>query len=77
MKYLFLHEMVMPKVLTFVYWFVSIIVILSALSMMFTGSFINGLLLLVLGLVIVRIQFELIYVFFGIYEQVKKIADKQ
>ena len=75
-KYLFLNEMLTPKILNILYWIITVLVVFSGLVMMVAQDFFQGLGLVIGGVIVVRIYFELMYVTFGIYLNTKKIADK-
>ena len=75
-KYLFLNEMLTPKILDILYWIITVLVVFSGLVMMVAQDFFQGLGLVIGGVIVVRIYFELMYVTFGIYLNTKKIADK-
>jgi hypothetical protein len=81
----FFEAMLTPKVITFVYWILLFVVVISGFVMMFGfglygfsfGSFIKGLLTIVVGSALVRIWCELLIVLFKINENVQKIADSK
>lgn len=81
----FFEAMLTPKVITFVYWILLFMVVIAGLAMMFGygmygftfGSFIKGLLMVVVGSALVRIWCELLIVLFKINENVQKIADSK
>ncbi len=81
----FFETMLTPKVITFVYWILLFVVVISGFAMMFGfgmygfsfGSFIKGLLMIVVGSALVRIWCELLIVLFKINENVQKISDSK
>lgn len=81
----FFDTMLTPKVITFVYWILLFMVIISGFAMMFGygmygfsfGSFIKGFLMIVVGSAMVRIWCELLIVLFKINENVQKISDSK
>lgn len=76
---LFFDTMITPKIITFVYWITLICVVVAAFSTMFSsygGGFIQGLIVLVAGIVGARIWCELLIVLFRINENLQKIANK-
>jgi hypothetical protein len=81
----FFETMLTPKVITFVYWILLFVVVIAGFAMMFGygmygfsfGSFIKGLLMIVIGSALVRIWCELLIVLFKINENVQKIADSK
>jgi hypothetical protein len=81
----FFDTMLTPKVITFVYWILLFVVVITGFTMMFGygmygfsfGSFIKGLLMVVIGSALVRIWCELLIVLFKINENVQKIADSK
>lgn len=81
---LFFDAMLTPKIITFIYWLLLLVVLISGVSAMFAGyggsfvgKFFTGLLIIVGGGVGVRIWCELLIVMFKIHENLKKIADRQ
>lgn len=72
----FFDAMLVPKIITGVYWFLLAGVVLSGLGMMFAGSFFGGLMVILFGAVGVRIWCELLIVLFKINDHLKKMADK-
>ncbi|HCO12150.1 MAG TPA: hypothetical protein DIT19_02865 [Desulfonauticus sp.] len=83
-NYLFFEEMLVPKLITIIYWILLVLVVIGGIGSMFAGyggftfgKFLMGLLTIVLGAVGVRIWCELIIVIFKIYENTKKIADSK
>ena len=81
----FFDTMLTPKVITFVYWLLLFVVVIVGFGTMFGfgmggitfGSFIKGLLMIVVGSAMVRIWCELLIVLFKINENVQKIADSK
>ena len=81
----FFETMLTPKVITFVYWMLLFVVVISGFALMFGfgmygfnfSSFIKGLLMIVVGSAMVRIWCELLIVLFKINESVQKIADSK
>ncbi len=85
-KLLTLDEMLTPKIVTVIYWLGLIGVIFAALSALSGFSFGGGgffsrifsaIMVLIFGGLGVRIYCELLIVIFKIYENLKKIADRQ
>ncbi len=79
---LFFDSMLVPKIITFVYWLQLACTVLFGLGTIFKGGF--GLMAIFMGLVIMvtgavgsRIFCELSIVLFKIHENIKKLADKQ
>lgn len=68
--------MLMPKIITFVYWLLLLGVLVGALGMMFNGNFLGGLIALPMGAVGVRLWCELMIVLFKINENIQKISDR-
>ena len=80
---LFFDNMLTPKIITFVYWLLLLVAVVSGIGAMFTGysgvtfgSFIMGIGIAIAGAVGARIWCELLIVLFKINENIKKIADK-
>ncbi len=76
---LFFDKMLTPKIITFVYWLGLIAVVVASLREMFRdyGSFVNGIGMLIGGLIAVRIWSELLIVLFKINDNLQNIADKK
>ena len=78
MKELFVFDaMLTPKIITFVYWLCLVLVVISGLTTMFSGSFLLGIGMIVGGSVLSRIYCELMIVLFKIHENIKKLADAE
>ncbi|QDT42195.1 hypothetical protein Pan241w_22760 [Gimesia alba] len=79
---LFFDSMLTPKVITFVYWLMLVVVLISGLKTIFGGfgfsfeKLIVGLLMMISGAVGARIWCELLIVLFKIHDNVKKMAEK-
>lgn len=79
---LMFDSMLTPKIITFVYWLLLAIALVSGLGAMSgyygvtLGSFFTGLAIIVFGGVFARIWCELLIVLFKIHENLKKIVDK-
>lgn len=75
---LFFNKLIMPTIITVIYWIVSTIVILGGLyTMFFGGSFFYGLIFIVFGVVLIRILFEMICVVFSINRNLEKLVELQ
>jgi len=80
---LFFDSMLTPKVITFVYWLMLVVVVISGLRTIYGGSgfsfekLILGLLVMVSGAIGARIWCELLIVLFKIHDNVKKMAEKE
>jgi len=82
-----LDEMLTPKIVTVLYWLGLIAIVISAISVLFgfgayqyLGFFqrlIYAILILIFGGLMVRVYSELLIIIFKIYENLKKIADRQ
>lgn len=64
-----------PKIITILYWITLITIVVSGAINMYLGSFFGSLFTVIIGILSARIGFELIMLFFKMYEQVKRIAD--
>ncbi len=78
---LFFDTMLTPKVITFVFWLMLLVVAVTGLGFMFGGGltfvkFLMGLLTIAGGAVGARIWCEILIVMFKIHENIKKLADK-
>ncbi|GDM23247.1 DUF4282 domain-containing protein [Escherichia coli] len=67
-------EMITPKIIKIIYWFLLFITVVGGIIGMIANPFV-GLIGLIMGVVGLRIGCEMIILFFNIYQQVKKIAD--
>ena len=72
---LFFDKMVMPKVITFIYWLMLLACIVGGLATML-GSFLTGLGILVGGAIAARLYCELIIVLFKMNESLTAIRNK-
>lgn len=87
-EYLYLNKMITPKVITVVYWLLLGVVVLYSLQTMFGmgeniltpgftyWNFIQGLIILGVGLVLVRVYCEIIIIFFKINENLEDLKNK-
>jgi hypothetical protein len=76
--FFFFDKMLTPKVITFVYWILLLVVVVSGVIYMFSdfGSFFGGLFGLLGGLIAVRIWCELAVIFFKMNEALQAIRDR-
>jgi Domain of unknown function (DUF4282) len=72
---LFFDKMVMPKVITFIYWLMLLGCVIGGLATMF-ASFLTGLGILVGGAIASRLYCELIIVLFKMNESLTAIRNK-
>lgn len=79
----FFDSMLTPKIITFAYWLLLLIVCVAGLSTIFGGwggmtfgKFLMGIAIIGGGAFFARIWCELLIVLFKIDENIKKIADK-
>lgn len=73
---LFFDSMLTPKIITFVYWLGLLSVVLGGLGSIFSGGILQGLGVLIFGLIGIRIWCELLIVLFKINENLQKMASK-
>lgn len=88
-EYLYLDKMITPHVITFVYWLLLIVVALTSLTTMFGvgmgplsqgftfWSFLQGLIVLGVGSVLVRVYCEIIIIFFNMNKNLEDIKNKK
>jgi len=84
MKDIFFFEtMLTPKIITFVYWLLLLVAVISGITTMFSGyggltfgSFFSGIALAVFSAIGARIWCELMIVLFKIHGNLQKLADK-
>ena len=79
---LFFDSMLIPKIITIVYWLMLAGAVLFGLGAIFKGGFglgaiFMGIVVMAIGAVGARIYCELLIVLFKIHENIKKLADKQ
>lgn len=77
-KAFFFDTMVTPKIITFVYWLMLLLVLVGGISVMFMpyyGGFFKGLGVWIVGAVAARIWCELLMVLFKINEHMARIAE--
>lgn len=81
---LFFDNMLTPKVITFVYWIMLVIIGLYGLGTMLGiiggfsfGNFLMGIIFIVLGAIFARIWCELLIVLFKMNEALQDIRNKQ
>jgi fatty acid desaturase len=79
----FFDSMLTPKIITFAYWFLLLVVCIAGLCTIFGGwggitfgKFLLGIAIIIGGAVTARIWCELLIVLFKIDENIKIIADK-
>jgi len=73
---LYFDAMLMPKIITFIYWLLLLSVLIGAVGAMFSGQFLMSIGVLIFGAVGVRLWCEFIIVLFKMNENLQKIADK-
>jgi hypothetical protein len=72
---LFFDKMVMPKVITFIYWLALLGCVVGGLVTMF-NSFLTGLAVLIGGAIAARLYGEIFMVFFKMNEALQEIRHK-
>ena len=79
-EYLSFRKMITPVIIQILFWLGIAVVVISSFGSMFMiggfGGFLAGLLGLVLGVIMVRVQCELIIVAFRILDVLQEIRDK-
>ncbi|MEQ1888127.1 MAG: DUF4282 domain-containing protein [Alphaproteobacteria bacterium] len=73
---LYLDNMLIPKVITFIYWILLGIAVISGIGTMLAGSFLPGLMVIAGGMFAARVWSELIIVLFKINEALQEIRTK-
>jgi hypothetical protein len=73
--FLFFDKMIMPKVITFIYWLALLGCIVGGLATMFS-SFLTGLAILIGGAIAARLYCEIFMVMFKINEALQDIRNK-
>ena len=69
---LYLDNMLIPKVITFIYWMLLGIAVISGVGTMLAGSFLSGLMVIAGGMFAARVWSELIIVLFKINEALQE-----
>lgn len=72
----YFDSMLMPKIITFVYWILLAGVVASGLAFMNSESAFGGALIILIGTVCARLWCEFMIVLFKINENIQKIADR-
>ena len=73
---LFFDKMIMPKVITLLYWIGLFGCVIGGLVTMFTVSFFTGLAILIGGSIAARLYGEMIMLFFKMNEALQEIRHK-
>jgi hypothetical protein len=73
--FLFFDKMIMPKVITFIYWLALLACVIGGLFTM-TQSFLTGLAILIGGVIAARLYGEIFMVFFKMNEALQEIRHK-
>ncbi|WP_432786805.1 hypothetical protein AAEX37_00865 [Oligella sp. MSHR50489EDL] len=73
---LFLDKFIVPKVVTFIYWFILFVSVIIFLLGVVNGEFLNGLLALIGGVILGRIYCEFTIVVFKINEHLSILSSK-
>lgn len=74
---LFFDVMITPKIITFIYWLLLLGAVVGGLGSMFGGAFLQGVGILVFGVLFSRIWCELLMVLFKINENLQRVVDKK
>ncbi|XKM13131.1 hypothetical protein RCS94_08870 [Orbaceae bacterium ac157xtp] len=74
---LFFDRLIMPSVITLLYWAVLVFVVLSGLLTMFFVGFFSGFFGILIGAIVTRISFELTCVSFSINRNLEKLVQLQ
>jgi Domain of unknown function (DUF4282) len=73
---LFFDKMVVPKIITFLYWLILIGVVIGGVVTMFATNLLAGLFGIIVGAFFARVWCELLVVMFKINEALQIIKDK-
>lgn len=73
----YLNRLLIPQILTIIYWIMLAIVVLASLSTLFKVGFFSGLIELIGSVIATRIIFEIIIVIFGINRNLEKLIELQ
>lgn len=73
--FLFFEKMLTPKIITFVYWLGCIIVVITAIVLLFSGEVLSAIAALI-SVILVRIYCELMIVAFKINESLQVIRER-
>ncbi len=73
--FLYFDKMIMPKVITFIYWLALLGCVIGGLVVMFQ-SFLSGLGILIGGAIAARLYGEIFMVFFKMNEALQEIRSK-
>ncbi|MGC9456262.1 MAG: DUF4282 domain-containing protein [Halothiobacillaceae bacterium] len=76
----FFDSMLTPKIITFIYWLLLVMVLIAGLGAMFStgglGGFLSGLVGILIGTVLVRVWCELMIVIFKINDNLRRMVDR-
>jgi Domain of unknown function (DUF4282) len=75
--FLFFDKMIMPRVITVIYWLALAGCLIGGLATMFSSSFLTGLAIIVGGAIAARLYCEIFMVLFKINESLQAIKDRQ
>ena len=73
--FLFFEKMLTPKILIIVYWLSLVAVVLTGIGTVFSGEFLKGLLIILLGPIGVRVYCEFFVVIFQLNKNVQNISN--
>jgi hypothetical protein len=73
---LFFNKMVTPLIITGLYCLISVVVLVSGIITLATAGILQGLAVIIFGLLGVRIWFELLVLMFKINDNLQKLVDR-
>lgn len=74
--FLYFDKMIMPKVITFIYWLALLGCVIGGLVTMFSSSFLTGLVIIIGGSIGARLYCEIFMVMFKMNEALQDIRTK-
>lgn len=74
--FLTFRKMITPIIIQIIFWLGVVGVVITGLVMLFNGAVGNGLLMILLGPIAVRLYCELLIVFFRINDNLREINEK-
>lgn len=72
----FFDRLIVPQVITVLYWLALAWVVISGLAAIFHGHFLRGLFAIIFGAIASRVWSEVLVVLFKINEGIQRLADK-
>jgi hypothetical protein len=72
-EYLTFDKMIAPVVIQVLFWIGVVFIVIAGLISLFSGAFLTGLAMIILGPIVVRVYCEVLLVFFRILDNLREI----